>query len=640
MGSRGDIAVVLAGWNSEHQTRAIEGILAKANEAGYGVSMFTCQARSDLSDKHVAGENKIYSLINLQRFDGVILMTNTIWDKTAREYVIDKIRESGIPCVSIEMQLDGMGFVGIDNYEAMMGMLRHLKEHRYRPMHFLSGLQHHYENGQRMQAFLDFVEQEGYPEEECEIWYGDYSFESGGKVVDSMHRDDCVPRLLVCANDQMALGACARLKQLGYRVPEDVAVTGFDGSYDVEEYIPGISTVDRPKRRLGCEAFEILRDEMEHRSAQPIGEVRRVMESTLLLQESCGCPAVRRDPAQVIEKLYLSGIKGERYNFAIRNLEDGMMECETLEELVFCLRQQMNLVAPEEIYLCLNRSIYDEMYGRGDGRFRQRNVVQDYEDRVYMTKISREEGMPEFTPFDTEQMFPPIWDEARRTPGNYVFVPLHFQDNCIGYLVLTGQIATQQVPWYYIWIRNISHALQNLQNTLRLKGAIQNIDNMALQDSLTGVYNRMAIKRFVVDMVAGANRDRRRLLFLFADVDYLKKINDVYGHEAGDTAIRMAADALRQTYDKAELIIRYGGDEFLIVTEHYTKEQAEEKRRKMSELLRQWGEERQLPYPMSVSVGCYLKDADTVATMEEYIERADACMYENKCKSRNKTTRG
>lgn len=639
MAKRGDIAVVLAGWNSEHQTRAIEGILAKANEAGYGVSMFTCQARSDLSDKHVEGENKIYSLINLQRFDGVILMTNTIWDRTAREYAVNKIQESGVPCVSIEMQLDGMGFVGIDNYEAMMGMLQHLKEHQYHPMHFLSGPQHHYENGQRLQAFRDFVEQEGYPEEECEIWYGDYSFESGGKVVDSMHGDDCVPRLIVCANDQMALGACARLKQLGYRVPDDVAITGFDGSYDVEEYIPGITSVDRPKKRLGWEAFDILLHEMEHCGTEPIEKVKRVMKSNLLLQESCGCPAVQRDPGKVVEKLYLSNIKSERYNFAIRNLEDGMMECETLEELVFCLRQKMSTVAPEDMYLCLNKSIYDEMSGRGDAPFRKRNVVQDYEERVYMTKISREEGMPEFQPFDTEQMFPGIWDETRKTPGNYVFVPLHFQDNCIGYLVLTGDIATQQVPWYYIWIRNISHALQNLQNTLRLKGAIQNIDDMALQDSLTGVYNRMAIKRFVADMVVRANRDKRKLLFLFADVDYLKKINDVYGHEAGDTAIRMAADALRQVYDKAKLIIRYGGDEFLIVTEHYTREQAEERRKKVCALLQKWSEEQQLPYPMSMSIGCYCKDVDTVATMEEYIERADACMYENKCKNRGKTTR-
>lgn len=639
MAIKGNIAVILAGWNSEHQTRAIEGILSKAGEAGYGVSLFTCQARSDLSEKHVEGENKIYSLINLRRFDGAILMTNTIWDKTAREYVIDKIRESGIPCVSIEMQLEGMGFVGIDNYEAMMGMMQHLKEHRYHPMHFIAGPRHHYENGQRQQAFMDFVEQEGYPEEECEIWYGDYSFESGGKVVDSMHEDDCVPRLIVCANDQMALGACARLKQLGYRVPEDVAITGFDGSYDVEEYIPGISTVDRPKKRLGREAFDILLDEMEHRSTEPIANVKRVMPSSLMLQESCGCPVGDRDPEKMIEKLYENNIRTERYNFSIRHLEDGMMECETLEELVFCLRQKMNTVAPEDMYLCLNKSVYEEMSGRGDIHVRQRNMVQDYEYRVYMTKISREDGMPEFEAFDTELMFPDIWDKSRRTPGNYVFVPLHFQDNCIGYLVLTGDIATKQVPWYYIWIRNISHALQNLQNTLRLKGAIQNIDDMALQDSLTGIYNRMALKRFVADMVIRANRDRLKLLFLFADVDHLKRINDVYGHEAGDAAIRMAADALRQVYDKAKLIIRYGGDEFLIVTEDYTREQAEERRRRARALLDQWAEERQLPYPMSMSIGYYYKDEDTVATMEEYIERADACMYENKCKSRGKNTR-
>lgn len=635
MARSGNIAVVLAGWNSEHQTRAIEGILSRAKETGYSVSLFTCQSGVELSEQHVRGESKIYSLINLQRFDGVILMTNTIWDKFARDYVIDMIRESGVPCVSIEMQVDGMGFVGIDNYEAMMGLLQHLKEHNYRPIHFLAGPQHHYENGRRQAAFEDFVAEQGYPEDECEIWYGDYSYESGGKVVDAMLGDDNVPRAIVCANDQMALGACARLKQRGYRIPQDVAITGFDGTYDVEEYIPGITTVDRPKRRLGCEAFDILLDEMEQRGEQSIADVRCKMESTLLIMDSCGCKCEPRDPERIVEKLYLSNVKEGRYNFIIRTLEDSMMECETLQELVYCLRQKMSTVAQEDMYLCLNQSVYDEMAGKGDAQFRQRNVVKEYESRVYMTKISREDGVPAFTAFDTELMFPGIWDPGRGELDNYLFVPLHFQENCIGYLVLTGNIATDRVPTYYIWVRNISHTLQNLQNTLRLKGAIRNIEAMALRDSLTGVYNRQALKRFVADMVERANNEKRRLLFLFADVDYLKKINDVYGHEAGDAAICMAADALRQIYEKAELIIRYGGDEFLIVTEHYTKEQAEEKRKKVRRLLQQWVEEHQLPYPMSISIGCYCKDADTTATMEEYIECADANMYENKCKNRN-----
>ena len=71
----GNIAVFLAGWNSEYQTRLINGIIRKAKEANYAISIFTCQTGSEISDKHVLGENKIYSLANLSRFDGVILAT-------------------------------------------------------------------------------------------------------------------------------------------------------------------------------------------------------------------------------------------------------------------------------------------------------------------------------------------------------------------------------------------------------------------------------------------------------------------------------------------------------------------------------------------------------------------------------------
>ena len=98
----GNIAVFLAGWNSEYQTRLINGIIRKAKEANYAISIFSCQAGSEISDKHVLGENKIYSLANLSRFDGVILATNTIWEKPTKEEIIRRIHHAGIPAVSFE----------------------------------------------------------------------------------------------------------------------------------------------------------------------------------------------------------------------------------------------------------------------------------------------------------------------------------------------------------------------------------------------------------------------------------------------------------------------------------------------------------------------------------------------------------
>ena len=157
---------------------------------------------------------------------------------------------------------------------------------------------------------------------------------------------------------------------------------------------------------------------------------------------------------------------------------------------------------------------------------------------------------------------------------------------------------------------------------------------MAVRDSLTGVYNRMGINRFVVDMVKQANTSRRRLLFIFADMDGLKKINDEFGHEAGDQVICFAAEALQEAFCEKELIIRYGGDEFLVVSDALCWEQAEEKKAQITALLKQWQRDEKLPYRLSMSIGYYQKEPDTEASMEQYINWADERMYEMKCKNR------
>ena len=80
----GNIAVFLAGWNSEYQTRLINGIIRKAKEANYAISIFTCQTGSEISDKHVLGENKMKRVISDRRQLKILLKNRTIKQKIMR----------------------------------------------------------------------------------------------------------------------------------------------------------------------------------------------------------------------------------------------------------------------------------------------------------------------------------------------------------------------------------------------------------------------------------------------------------------------------------------------------------------------------------------------------------------------------
>ena len=342
----------------------------------------------------------------------------------------------------------------------------------------------------------------------------------------------------------------------------------------------------------------------------------------------------RQNADRIIEEMYMERQSSVGFNFMVRIMDDEMMECETLQELIFCVRPYLQRLTTESIYLCLNRTVYHEMTGFDHTRLLKKNMISDYENQIYMTPITKGDGMPEFESFNRDEMFPYMWGDHCTGQENYIFMPVHFKENCLGYLVITGEVNTDTMPRHYSWVRNMCNSIENLRNIVSLKTALCNIDNLSVQDTLTGVYNRTGINRFVVDMVEQANSKHESLLFIFGDMDHLKYINDVYGHEAGDQAICLVADALRMVFGKDEVIIRYGGDEFLIVTDHFSSTEMENKSRQMCELLVKWQEEQKLEFPLSISIGFFEKTPDMEETMEKYIDYADEAMYEIKVSRR------
>lgn len=96
----------------------------------------------------------------------------------------------------------------------------------------------------------------------------------------------------------------------------------------------------------------------------------------------------------------------------------------------------------------------------------------------------------------------------------------------------------------------------------------------ATRDYLTGLYNRRYFDETLADHVAAANRYGRELSLLLFDVDDFKQLNDTCGHEAGDEALRQFATLLKSSVRKADIVCRFGGDEFAVILPETSQEQA------------------------------------------------------------------
>ena len=126
---------------------------------------------------------------------------------------------------------------------------------------------------------------------------------------------------------------------------------------------------------------------------------------------------------------------------------------------------------------------------------------------------------------------------------------------------------------------------------------------------------------------------------MFIDMDRLKYINDQYGHEYGDIAIKIVADTILNHCHENSIPIRMGGDEFLIIEQIRSDEEIRKKIANMKKEMEHFAKEKELPFCLSFSIGCLITDMNQDKELEDYIREADKVMYKEKYRTINEQVR-
>ena len=125
---------------------------------------------------------------------------------------------------------------------------------------------------------------------------------------------------------------------------------------------------------------------------------------------------------------------------------------------------------------------------------------------------------------------------------------------------------------------------------------------------------------------------------MFVDMDRLKMINDQYGHEYGDIAIKIIANAILKCCTADAIPIRMGGDEFLIVHSAMSKEEENAIVARIRVEIEASAEKKKLPFQLSFSIGCITTDMNLDKSLDDYVREADEIMYiEKVSKKANRT---
>jgi diguanylate cyclase (GGDEF)-like protein len=187
--------------------------------------------------------------------------------------------------------------------------------------------------------------------------------------------------------------------------------------------------------------------------------------------------------------------------------------------------------------------------------------------------------------------------------------------------------------------QKVRRIIEQTQLYQELRVANQELQRLAALDGLTGVANRRRFDEYLNDEWQSMAREKLPLSLILADIDFFKKYNDTYGHQAGDACLRRVADALRFCAKRSiDLVARYGGEEFAVILPNTTNEGAfqvaEDIRAAVNTLNIVHAQSTVSEYvTLSLGISCMYPLPNTPPAM--LIAAADRALYQAKAAGRN-----
>ncbi|TKI68926.1 GGDEF domain-containing protein [Sulfurimonas crateris] len=186
-------------------------------------------------------------------------------------------------------------------------------------------------------------------------------------------------------------------------------------------------------------------------------------------------------------------------------------------------------------------------------------------------------------------------------------------------------------------ISSIKHYLEAAKPVIESQILMEKLRDTSLRDGMTGLYNRRFLEEIIDKIMSHANRHNETYAVMMLDVDFFKMVNDTYGHDIGDKVIVALAKVLKNSIREADLAIRYGGEEFVVLLSNATDEGVMQVATKIHSafgaLSFDVGTSETLKKTLSIGIAKFPTDGDTIWKCIKY---ADTALYEAKNTGRNK----
>jgi len=621
------IAVFANGWSNETLSSTIAGIKKYAAQEDFDVFVFLSFASISNYKDLMQGELNIYNLCCIEDYDGIISLSNMMNSDETAMALCEKARDKGIPVVSVGMEIPGVAFVGVNGNTGMRDLVKHLaEEHGVRDVVFVGGTPGHAEGEARLEIARSVMAEYGETITDDNVCFGGWSNRRTIRALHEILSKRKMPDAFICANDIMALAAATELMHMGYEVPKDVIVTGFDHIHDGQIFYPAITTVRQNYDEVGWQCcrmiFEALRGGKR--------DEKLLVPTTMMLGESCGCED--KTDFWKLRKKYCQHFYQKETDSAFmeqteRNMRQRISEVSSYAELKTSLRRHFlynHRYEGENVHLILNAEYFQNPMAS------EQEVITKRSRKKLEVVVSLKNGeIQEVEKVDRHELIP-AYEKKENEQHVYYFLPLHFYQYNYGYFVMADEPYILQEDLLYSYMERLQQALKLLRTNLRLDALNKNLTRLYDKDPMTDLFNRFGYENKAIPLYQESVKNHSPMMVMFVDINFMKHINDEYGHIHGDAAIRTVADAIKKNLRDNWIAIRFGGDEFLIIAPDCDDDLACKVKHNILAYMEKKNHDGASPFQISASCGYVITDPESGYPLQEYIREADRLMYEIK----------
>ena len=637
--------------HEEYSIELIRGVEKYCSENDLQLLLFPINAQKSENHGFEYRAQSIKNLLTPENVDALILSSGTLSSFITKEEFIEYVKTlSPLPVVSIGVDVPGVPTILSNSKKAFTNNIKHLiKKHHRKNFILLCASENNYDAVSRKQWFLETLESFKMYMDKTKIINADFNKIRAKNAINLYISKfgvdfDCI----VCLNDGMAFGAIEALTEHGIRIPEDIIVTGFDNSKRARFSEPSLSTIDPQISLQSYMATQVACDLIDGKKTDEIYYV----EATERFRVSCGCVKGRWLLSDSVDYY------GRRHNFSKKSLYSLIhsvpnivnTELYALHQLI---QNSLAIVSLNELYRLISKYIdrtsleamaiftYDKPkdYLPDTTSFKMPHKVK----RVFVYEklndknINTEnkifnpykEAFPEdtFKHYYRKLVFYPLFESTYQY--GYIIVPLENHDYLFYELILES-FSKEITASIKLELEQEANTILENKNS-RLIEYNTRMATLSTTDELTKINNRRGFTIEANKLLKAAKSKNRYGMILFCDMDGLKKINDTYGHEAGDRAIIAESKILQNISRKSDVIGRFGGDEFALAIEGMDKKSFKLLEQRIIEESNTYNKTSKEKFKVSISIGA-AQYTPANNDLEKLLAIADKELYKVKAK--------